>query len=355
MIPFYAAFSLIFVLASVEEHIKPRKELFIFLALLLVLFAGLRSSGVDLDYEGYQNWFDEVFSLGEYVADPVALFQRDPSYQLISSVFKSIGLPFVTLVLAMACVTVVLKMRMIWRLSPAPLFSVFFYFSYLYLLQEMTQIRAGLAAAIFLYAIPWLAQRRHVVYVGLILLAASFHYSALILLIFLPLKETSGNGRGYLIVLIGSVVLALLGWTIDSAFLKIAELGVDSRLSFYAAASVDSLGTTNLFNSISIPNLFLSLMLLLNFEKVRDAAPYASFMVRIHAISVIMFFLLSGYPVMAFRLSEMIGVVGIVAWPLLIPIFRSPWWRNTFFLLIGLNYLISTLRLMQDYSMLGLN
>lgn len=353
MIYFYLLFFLIFAIASSEEHLKHKKSFFFGIGFLLVIFAGMRSSGVDLDYEAYRNWFEEVPALIDYSEDLAAIFQRDPGYQLVSSIFKELGLSFELLIFTAAFSAVTLKMRAIWKMSPAPLFSVLIYFSYLFLLQEMTQIRAGLAAAIFLSSIPSLGKRQYVRYLFLIMVAASFHYSSLILLMFLFMRDNNENPRGYLIVVLLVTLLAMLGVTADFIFLRIADLGIDSRLSFYAAESTDAIGTTNILNSISIPNLLLSVVLLFNFEKVKDAAPYASYVIRIHAISVIMFFALSGYPVMAFRLSELVGVVGILAWPLLIFIFRARWARVALLLLIGVDFLISTLRVMQDYSMLG--
>ena len=352
MIPYYLLFFLIFSIAISEDYLEHKKLFFFVIGFLLIIFAGMRSSGVDLDYEAYRNWFEEVPELIDYAGDLAAIFQRDPGYQLACSIFKELGLSFELLIFTAAFLAVTLKMRAIWKLSPVPMFSVLIYFSYLFILQEMTQIRAGLAAAIFLSSIPCLGKRQYVRYLLLIMVAATFHYSSLILLMFVFMRDDMENPKVYLMTVVVATLLAMFGVTADFIFLRIADLEIDSRLSFYAAESTDVIGTTNILNSISIPNLLLSVILLLNFEKVKNAAPYASYVIRIHAISVIMFFALSGYPVMAFRLSELIGVVGILAWPLLIFIFRAEWVRVTLLLLIGIGFLISTLRVMQDYSIL---
>lgn len=350
MIPFYLIFLLIFVVAACEEYLAQKRVIFWIFAIVLIIFAGFRASGVDLDYVGYANWYDEAPTLDDVIHGDGSLVNRDPGYTLVCSIFKSLGLSFQVLILIMAFATVILRMAAIWKLSPAPLLSVLFYFPYLFLLQEMTQIRAGMAAALFLCAIPLLAKRKYLAYVAIILLAAVFHYSALVFLGFLLLRSPEGNPRYYLIGVVASVVLAMLGLTADFVFLRIAESGIDSRLSYYATEAAQSMGTTNLFNSTSVPNLVLSIALLVNYDRLKEVAPYATYVIRIQVVSVMIFFLLSGYPVMAFRLSELVVGVGMIAWPFLIYVVKNEWIRILMFLIVGMNFLISTLRLMQDYS-----
>lgn len=355
MLPYYLVFFVIFIIAACEETISQKRAIFLGLAAILIAFAGLRSSGVDLDYEGYRTWFQDSPILSEIVDGTEALSQRDPGFTLICSLFKSFGIPFESLIFFAAFVAIALKMRAIWLMSPMPLLSVFFYVPYLFLLQEMTQIRAGMAAAIFLCAIPSLVKKKYVSYVLLIILAACFHFSALIFIGFAFLRSPPKNSRVYFFALLLSVILAIFGFTLDFLFMRIASTGLDSRLSFYAnAMAAGNEGATNLFNIVSLLNLLLSIILLIFYKKLSGINLYAAHIIRIQLISVITFFLLSGYPVMAFRLSELMGVVGMLAWPLVAFAPDINWGgKKVFLLLVGVALLMSTLRVMQDYSLLS--
>ncbi|WP_050873938.1 EpsG family protein [Comamonas testosteroni] len=350
MLQFYSLFLFISVLVFLSINLKLDKRILYILGFVLIVFAGMRANGVDRDYEGYIKWFDEAPMVMDFFSNTVSVFQRDPGFLLINSIFKSSDFSFELLIFCIAFFSVTLKVYSIQKMSPIPILSFLVYFSYIFLLQEMTTIRAGLAASIFLFSIPFLIKRRTIFYIFLIGLATTLHYSALLFLLFLLMKNENEKPNFYIFLIILSLLMSVLGTTVDFIFVRLAELNIDPRIDYYALEFENGLDKVNIYNTTWMSNLLLSLILLLNFEKMKKISGYASHIIRIHAISVILFFSFSGYPVMAFRLAELVGAIGILAWPFLIFVGKNRLFMLILFLAACLNFFFSTLRIMDDYS-----
>ncbi|MEI7817008.1 MAG: EpsG family protein [Desulfuromonadales bacterium] len=319
--------------------------LFLLIATVLVLVAGLRTGAGNPDFKTYKLWYSENLLFQEYLANPILIFQKDPGYFFISSIFYNLRFSFETFFLIFSGIFVLLKMRGIALLSNSPLISALVYASSYFLLQEMVQVRAGAATCIFLFSIPYLVERKIVAYLFLVMLATCFHYSSFILAFLVFLRKGNECPRWYLSVLIVCVLGAASGVTLDSVLFQIPWLNVDPRFALYVNENeIDFLAMT-LFNRVSILNLFLCLILLINFEKIKTITPYASYIIRIFAIAHITYFALSGFPVFAFRLSELMGIVGIIAWPLCFQLIRPTWLRFTFITAVIINYYSAAVRL----------
>ena len=106
----------------------------------------------------------------------------EPTFTLISSLVKAVCPWPVLLFVIYASIGVTCKIFAIKRLTSLLFLSLVIYISNVYLLHDMTQIRAGVASGIFLLAIRPLAEHKIFRYTALILLAALFHYSSLLLL-----------------------------------------------------------------------------------------------------------------------------------------------------------------------------
>ena len=165
------------------------RRIYFFLSLLLIFAAGFRVLGQGPDYESYEYFYNQAFSFLTYIKNPSLLFAKDPAYFILNSIFSNFGIPFETFLFLFAVFFVSLKMRAIAKLSNAPIYSAVIYFSYLYWMQDIITIRAGAADAIFLMSIPFLVEKKHVPYLLMNLLAASFHYSAVVYLLLIFLNE----------------------------------------------------------------------------------------------------------------------------------------------------------------------
>lgn len=157
---------------------------YIIFTIILILIVGLRGVGVDNDYSTYESSIYNNLSIGE------------PTFLLITFIIRTLGLPNYTLFLVYAAIGISLKMRIIYKYSYLPIISFIIYLSNIIMLQDINQIRAGVATALFLTSIPYLAQNKKKIFACIILLATLFHFSSLLLLVLLfidavPLSKTN--------------------------------------------------------------------------------------------------------------------------------------------------------------------
>jgi hypothetical protein len=238
------------------------------------------------------------------------------------------------------------KAVQIFRLSNAPLLSLAIYAAFFYPLQEWVQMRSGAATALFLVALPLLVEGRRLAYAAIILAAATLQLSALALLPLVLLRRDGVRPRWYLAILLGSAAFAASGIRLDFVVHFLADLALDDRIAFYAAELVNDLPTGTAFNRVSLPELFLCMVLLLRFEEVRKLTPYASHVVRIYVIAQVLFFLLvTGAPVFAFRLVQLLGIVGVLAWALLWGVVKREGLKLAVVGVVGVLYLTTSARL----------
>lgn len=164
MLPYLFVFPLILLLASFRQ-LKYGKQLAM---TLLVLFIGLRDN-VGVDYENYQRIYENI---DETVIEPLFWLVNVSVSWLSLEVW---GVMFV-------CAAV-----MIYFLHLTLLRTPFYIFGlFLFLMQgydtSVNVVRQAVAMAIFLYSLRYIVDRHFLKYLIFILLAASFHISALFLI-----------------------------------------------------------------------------------------------------------------------------------------------------------------------------
>jgi hypothetical protein len=307
-------------------------RVFLLLTLALMLGTGLR--------------YAEGVSVGEYLKAPDEILQKDPGYFLLTSLFNHLGIPFGVFAFLFSAFWVGAKAFQMFRLSNAPLLSIVIYACTFYPLQELIQIRAGAASGMLLLGLPSLVHGRRLAFVGMLLAAISFHYSAIALLPLAFMRAEAERPRVYLAVLLASAALAASGLRLDFHIQYLESMDIGGRIALYALDPGGELAAPTAFNRVSIPNLLLAVVLLLKFDRVKQITPYASHVVRIFAVSQIVYLLLvQGLPAFAFRLSELFGIVGVLAWPLLLGLVRDEKFQLATFALVCLNFGMSAAKL----------
>ena len=176
---------------SIISYFPPKDGLiktivFICLAIVLITIAAFRGEGVDRDYSNYVSYFHEQDFL--FV---------EPSFVLISIIIHFIVGPYpIFLFIFFAILGVSLKFIAIKQLTELWFLSLVIYISYFFILQDLTQIRAGVATSFLLLCIKPIKERNWKKFLLFSFLAFSFHYSALLIF---PLWFLGGkSGRKWL-------------------------------------------------------------------------------------------------------------------------------------------------------------
>lgn len=293
------------------------------LTLLLVLHASFRGLYADLDSVIYSAWYTELSALSgldfwERLLASGWIFQaREQSLANFESGFSALawwlassGLPTPGFYAVVAALSLLPKAYLALRYASRPGLAMLWYACFCYLLLEMNAMRAGLAAALMLMSVPALLQRQWVRYLLLIVLAATFHTSALVALAFPLLRPLLLRRRP--LAALGLMAVGLSFIDITAAFALLG--GTFEKIADYKAALDSGFGDIsyvrlNPVNSSSVPFLVVGLMLAV--AAFRPSAPGSQterLGAALYLLPLMALFAFASFPIVGARLSELLSV-----------------------------------------------
>lgn len=200
---------------------------------LLIAFGGM----VGTDHDAYVSSYQKLSSInisnilaGLNISD----LNRDVDgyeigFVLLGFSLYKLGFPAVAYFLVLAIITNTFLVKVLYRFKH-PVFSIVLFITSQYYFQECNLVRQMLAASIFLYALKYLETKDWKRYVIWIIVAASFHYSALFLLFFVFYCFIDANRLGYLFLMVFFAI-----W-ITSLFIYTERISVDSLFGSFSFA-----------------------------------------------------------------------------------------------------------------------
>lgn len=319
----YIIYFIFFTILAVEYDLSPFKNstLLVFVILLLGFLTGLRGPDVGKDYESYKIIFDDIYELNG-ISTGTFLPVLEPGFSLIVIVFRLLFhfnyvLP---IMLFFGLVSVLLKVISINRLSANPYLVILFYFSHYFLLHEMTQIRIGLASAIFFIALIYYLKENKRACLLMIMLAILFHYSAIMYLVIFLFDSRRFNKATYTGILVVSLVLGYLKLPLLNFFGNFIPGNLPGRLDIYATVVENGVADTiNVFNVLNLLNIAICVYFIIFIPKQQllSNKPLLFFL-KCNIISIFFLSFLSGVPSLAFRVSELFGLMSIFVYAYLI-------------------------------------
>ena len=160
---------------------------YVFLCIVVILISGLRYKvgGDSIRYEDYFNLFDKGDILGySFAAETI-----EPGWIFLNYLVHSLGGEFWIVQMIHATFINIVIFWVINRYALKRFLAVFMYLALNYFYLNMEILRASIAIALFLLAIPSYINRKWVKYYLLIFIGCLFHFSALILLLFPLLRN----------------------------------------------------------------------------------------------------------------------------------------------------------------------
>lgn len=281
----------------------------IFLALFFIV--AFRGPNFGADYVSYIEMYnDKEYSI-------------EVSFRLISSLIKNyLSDEVIFLFIIYAALGLCIKYISITRLTKLPLLSVALFCGYYCILHDLIQIRAAVASGLVLFSIPFIYYRKAIKYYSTILAAVLFHYSAIVMLPIYLLNPKAFNFRSLGAILIGSFVLYFLHIDVISIFMDFISIPYfNEKYDNYLLLQnndISMFNKINIFNSLFLLRLGLLLIIVTNLKRLIKYNRYTVILTKLYLISVAMFVSLSFMPVFAFRISELLGIVEIILFPLLI-------------------------------------
>lgn len=312
---------------------KEKITTFYILGSILIILAAFRGENVDRDYESYIELFNNVNGIATFI---------EPSFLFISWI---INLFFhgniVYLFLIYAVLGVSLKLLAIKQYSQFWFLSLLIYVSYSFPLHEMTQIRAGVAAALILLSIKPLYERKLYKFLIIVFSATLFHYSSIIVFPIWFLKPDKIK-KWLFIIAIPVAYLIHISLKLDFTSLAsfISFLPLQKKLLAYKP---DNTGYLNVFNVWQLLRIGISYLLVWKADLISEKNKYGYLFIKLYLISTCAYVILASNPSFAGRIGDLFAIADIISLPLIYYTIRQKNFAKIFIILVGFSYLFLNL------------
>lgn len=281
--------------------------------IFLIVFAGCRGVGTDNDMVAYMGIFDKPQTLAyfwqshdEFIATALPVLLKYFGFYSYLNIF-----------FIFAIISIAPKLYAINKYSAFPLVSLFIYYCHLFLLQDMTQVRAASAIGVLFLSISDIADRNLFKFLLKVGIACIFHYSSLLFLMFYFFNDKNINARVYVFLLFATLLLALSKINVIGMIPGLSA--ISSKMATYAE---DQTFTVNPLSVQSLINLSIILYQMKYIDVIKHRK-YTIILLKLYALSLILFWGCSTIAVLAFRISELISISAIFCIPNLYFIIKS--------------------------------
>jgi len=305
---------------NISRNNRYYSYLFVLFFVLLFFIAGFRPVGIDRDSKGYASLIQSFITTHNY-----NFIRTEPSFYLIVNVSKFLFDDVVRGVFIIyALLGVSLTLYAIKKHSSFPLLSLIVYFCFYFVLHAMTQIRVGVAAAIFLLAIPDIVNRNLKSFLIKTALATLFHYSAIIMLFIYLINLKHNKQLFYLFLPLIGILLTIINvrkfflMSIVSFLLEILSYKINLYFTMHGMGMFTEVKVFNIYYSSLLIIYYFAIININKFKKEIDVLQ-----IKIMGWMLFSFYFFSFSPVLAFRISGFLGVSLIFFLPNLISIVRE--------------------------------
>lgn len=304
----------------------------------LFLIAGFRPVGIDSD--------SIVYEQAVYYLNYGVTIITEPAFIFISTMANGISNDPIRLVfLVYAAIAIPLKLFSIKRYSQTPLFSFLIYLCLFYILQDFTQIRAGVSAAFFLFAYHDAINGKKVNFCLKMFCALLFHYSSVLFLPLIFFSRKKINVALYLALPFLFIPLMIVPGVINAlgvVFTFLPQALAERAITYTEQIqNVDS-GFGLLQLSIFIMFILYGLVLIKTPHNEISAFDNLSF--KYLSLTFVLYFAFSPIPILSVRTFELMAVSLVFVLPEILKKIRPNYlvfyvftgWLICYFCLVGL-------------------
>ncbi len=187
----------------------------------MIVISSLRAHTVGIDYDMYAYYFKQVHDGGwAFLISGANGYRIEPGYSLLNYIV-SLFTPDVRVFMAVVSVLVtVLTAVLAYKYTPIPWITMYVYVSFGFFVNTLSFIRQSIAIAIFLFAVPYLMKRKFLPYLLIVILAATFHKSILIMVVAYFVAFIPVNWKTLTAYAVGTGVIMATSWQIFSFITK---------------------------------------------------------------------------------------------------------------------------------------
>ncbi len=336
----YCLIFILLAIIAVEYEFKNVNNIDFILAvigILLIVFVGFRGVYVSRDYFAYINSFNYIINNhGNQNTTLLPLYE--PGFSLIVKACYKFFTDNASLAIMLffAVSSISIKFFVFRRIAFNPFIVLLLYYSHYFLIQEMTQVRNGLACSFFFLAIYYyLKDKKAMVFISIVL-AMMFHNSAVFYFLIFFIKKDKLNAWLYGSIFFAAIILGLIKLPLLSFVLPNIDISlISTRLATYATI-VDApfIEKIRFFNVLTTLNVIVTAYIFFYCVKNKINDNHLTLFLKCNIISIFVYGLLIDVPSMATRVTELFGAIFplLYAYSLKMPPFKK--WNIIF--LIGI-------------------
>lgn len=327
---------LIICFISFFEEKLPETKWYVYgcIGVALILIAGFRPIGIDNDSETYEMYFNHYDTpLYESFVEFSFLFLARLFHVLFN--FNDVHSIFLFYAFGGVC----LKFIAIRQLTPLVFLATAIYIGHYYILHELTQIRAGVASGFFLLSLKPLANGKKLHAALFMLCALFFHYSSAILfpLLLFSNKDITLRER---FIWAGIIPAAFLVYFMHFNISSLPIPFIGEKIEAYANLKEKGVfDEINVFNLVFLVKNLMYFYFLYMYDTIKAHNRYFPLLLKIMGVSIFSYMALSSIPILAMRISELLGIVEIILFVSLYYTIRPNWLAKSLVLIICFVYL----------------
>ncbi len=330
MTPYIVTFFMLALLPFTQftKELKRYKILFfLFAALYLILFAGLRKHGVGADDSSYYdmfmyeapNLFEWLF--GSYIYDIKQLYM-EPGYVFLNSFLRVFTDEYIVLFVTVAFISVGIASYNYHRYSKYVFLTLLLFFVHTYLYRDMNQIRAGVAAAIGLFLVAQIHNREHLKVYATIFVMSLFHIASITLIFAYLMSFIRVTRKRVLLAYALALLFGAIG--ISQIIIHLVPGGGFLAMKLYSyTANTRYIGAVSIFDITNIKNSMVLFVILLFWNRLEKVVPYFHTFVLFYLMAVVIRIAFWDLGVLAARISTFFAIVEVILIPYFIYIFRQ--------------------------------
>lgn len=282
---------------------------------------------VALTFRSGRNDIQEYYRAFEAAPRQAIGNHMEIGYLYINSLFKFLGFNKYYFISIFGLIALSLQFRFFKKFTKLILFATLVYFSHAFLLREMLQIRAGMAIAIIMFAIPHIANRNLLKFSLIVLFASTIHFSAMFFFGVYFAYPYVNEIKTYIKLL---VLCLIIGVVLNINFFIFLSKYIDNyKLQAYLLDGRFNKGI-GLLNPVLLKNYIVIGILLYNYDFFDERIPFFKVMLVSYLFSACWLSAFNSFTIFAARIATLFANVEHVLIPslLLLP-------RKRFFIYMG--------------------
>jgi len=245
---------------------------------------------------------------------------------------------FSVLLFIMAALAIPIKIAAIAQMSRFIWLSMAIYITSKFILQDMIQIRAAVSTGVFIYCCKYKFTNDWRRYAIGTVIALLFHWSSLLMIPVWFLNAKKIRPYIYIIAILLSFLLSASGLYLTKilSFVPIAEI----QNAYEGYTYLNKIQSEyNLFSIVVLSKVFLCVVMLLYSNLLKSKYSKYIYIIKIYAISFIIYALFGDVTVAAVRMCEFYQIVEILLLPIICYLFKEKLFGKICVIAIGGIYL----------------